>query len=250
MSLLIPAITGVGSILGNLIGNKGASRRQQQADRQNIKFWQMQNQYNDPIKQMARLKKAGLNPNLVYGQSVSGATGQAGAVAPSKAAPYQMDIGSAAQNSLRAHQVEAQVDNTEVNTLQKLLDYNIDEEFAREIMEQKAQNIALGNAKQLIENNVLNETAQDRIKQATTNLSNAKATLEGQKLKNAILQFDADMKDMGISGQSWYATLLKFLGFNIKQGFGEAATKKQQQQEFMYKKGYIYDQRTDTYIKN
>lgn len=29
--------------------------------------WQMQNQYNSPAAQMARLKEAGLNPNLVYG---------------------------------------------------------------------------------------------------------------------------------------------------------------------------------------
>jgi hypothetical protein len=32
----------------------------------NIAFWQMQNEYNSPESQMARLKKAGLNPNMVY----------------------------------------------------------------------------------------------------------------------------------------------------------------------------------------
>lgn len=35
--------------------------------------WNMQNEYNSPEKQMERLKKAGLNPNLVYG---NGATAQ------------------------------------------------------------------------------------------------------------------------------------------------------------------------------
>lgn len=34
---------------------------------QNLKMWNMQNAYNDPSAQMARLKAAGLNPNLVYG---------------------------------------------------------------------------------------------------------------------------------------------------------------------------------------
>lgn len=34
------------------------------------------NAYNSPAEQMKRLKGAGLNPNLVYGQGVQGATGQ------------------------------------------------------------------------------------------------------------------------------------------------------------------------------
>jgi hypothetical protein len=36
----------------------------QKAD--NIAFWNMQNEYNTPEAQMERLKKAGLNPNMVY----------------------------------------------------------------------------------------------------------------------------------------------------------------------------------------
>jgi hypothetical protein len=32
----------------------------------NIQFWNMQNEYNSPKAQMARLKEAGLNPNMVY----------------------------------------------------------------------------------------------------------------------------------------------------------------------------------------
>lgn len=33
----------------------------------NLELWNMQNEYNAPKQQMARLKEAGLNPNLVYG---------------------------------------------------------------------------------------------------------------------------------------------------------------------------------------
>lgn len=35
----------------------------------NIQNWHMQNAYNAPSAQMARYKEAGLNPNLIYGQS-------------------------------------------------------------------------------------------------------------------------------------------------------------------------------------
>jgi len=38
--------------------------QQQKAD--NIQFWNMQNEYNSPQAQMARLKGAGLNPNMLY----------------------------------------------------------------------------------------------------------------------------------------------------------------------------------------
>lgn len=34
---------------------------------QNLQMWNLNNAYNDPSAQMARLKAAGLNPNLVYG---------------------------------------------------------------------------------------------------------------------------------------------------------------------------------------
>lgn len=34
-----------------------------------LKDWNMQNEYNSPAAQMERYKKAGLNPNLIYGQS-------------------------------------------------------------------------------------------------------------------------------------------------------------------------------------
>lgn len=47
----------------------------------NIAFWQMQNQYNDPKQQIERLRNAGLNPALLYGGSGAGASGQAGSIA-------------------------------------------------------------------------------------------------------------------------------------------------------------------------
>ena len=209
--LLAAGIAGGASILGSIIGNIGSKKRQKQADKANVKFWQMQNAYNDPKQQMSRLKKAGLNPNLIYGQSVSGATGTAGQVAPSKAAPYQMDLGAAAQNSMSAYQTSAQVNNLEVNTQDKMLELGVKKEFLREQAEQTLQKQRLGNAKLLIENNVAFGTMQERILQAAENLSIAKATLTGKLLQNAILDFDAEMKDMNVSGSSWMASLLKLI---------------------------------------
>jgi hypothetical protein len=43
----------------------------------NVRFWQMQNEYNDPRNQVKRIQNAGLSPALLYGQSAGGVSGQA-----------------------------------------------------------------------------------------------------------------------------------------------------------------------------
>lgn len=75
-------------MLGQVIG-LGAQRRAEKRQRDHelkmynlqkkdaIDFWEMENLYNAPEKQMERLKNAGLNPNLVYG---SGATATGGSI--------------------------------------------------------------------------------------------------------------------------------------------------------------------------
>jgi hypothetical protein len=99
-------IGALGSIGSSLLSNRGAKKRQQQADKQNIKFWQMQNAYNTPKMQMQRLQDAGLNPALIYG-SGSANTGVAGSVAPSKPAPFNVKdpTPSAVQSMLSAAQI-------------------------------------------------------------------------------------------------------------------------------------------------
>lgn len=64
--------------------NKANMEMAQYQFAQNKDMWNQQNLYNDPSNQMARLKKAGLNPNLVYGSG--GATTQS-APAPSYQKP-------------------------------------------------------------------------------------------------------------------------------------------------------------------
>lgn len=57
------------------VWNRQNSREDEVWNRQNaynLEMWNMQNAYNSPAAQMARYKEAGLNPNLIYGQSNSG----------------------------------------------------------------------------------------------------------------------------------------------------------------------------------
>lgn len=83
--------------------------------------WALQNEYNSPINQMARLRDAGLNPNLVYGKGAdamastgvrSSSTGSWNPKAP------QVDFGSVGRDSLSMYydtqMKQAQIDNLKV----------------------------------------------------------------------------------------------------------------------------------------
>lgn len=100
---------------------KWASKEAEKAYQRNIELWNMQNEYNAPEAQMARLKAAGLNPNLVYGK---GADNTAGAISP-----YQQAKGEFGGISFDVPQVlpllnqyqdyrlrKAQVDNVQEQT--------------------------------------------------------------------------------------------------------------------------------------
>ena len=62
-----------GAELSNtFLNNYYSKKNTKKAYERDLAFWNMQNEYNTPENQMARLKEAGLNPNLIYGQISSG----------------------------------------------------------------------------------------------------------------------------------------------------------------------------------
>nr|UXQ87919.1 MAG: DNA pilot protein [Microvirus sp.] len=100
LATFLPSIIGAGSQLAggllNSVSQGSQNRRSRRFAREqygreradNLSFWQQQNEYNSPSNQVSRLKKAGLNPALLYGGSASGAAGQAGPLkAPSSQSP-------------------------------------------------------------------------------------------------------------------------------------------------------------------
>ena len=197
--LLAAGITGGASVLGSLIGNIGSKKRQKRADKANIKFWRMQNAYNDPAQQMSRLKKAGLNPNLIYGQSVSGATGQAGAVAPSKAAPYSMDLGGAANNALAAYQTQANVENTNVNTLREMAKLNVDKRYLEPMARVELQKMSLGNIQQYLNNSNLAPFVATAAERAAEELTTIKENTKKATALRKVSEFHAELADLNIN---------------------------------------------------
>lgn len=112
------AITAGASLLGDFMTNIGAASREKQARRFNRQMWELQNRYNHPVQQMARLQEAGLNPRLIYGSSPGGAAGNAGAIPAGKAPDYKISGANAVAAYQNARMVTAQTQN--LNQMRKL----------------------------------------------------------------------------------------------------------------------------------
>lgn len=86
--------------------------------------WDRSNEYNSPAAQMARLKEAGLNPNLIYGGGSGGAAGTASSSSPKFNAPtinaVPTGIPGQIPQMLMLHQdlqlKQAQIDNVKSHT--------------------------------------------------------------------------------------------------------------------------------------
>lgn len=133
--------------------NRRAQRKENQKQRQwasdmferqnerDIAFWQMQNAYNDPSAQMERLKNAGLNPNLVYG---NGADAQAGPIATHSAPTPQTraethenmfaPLANTASNYLAIRQQQANIRRTEAEA-RAIDERNVEQMFNNQTMQ-------------------------------------------------------------------------------------------------------------------
>lgn len=126
--LLAAGIQSGTSILNNAMNLFAQSQMNRKERQWNEKMYGMQradalsdfnrqNEYNSPTAQMDRLKMAGLNPNLVYGNgaTTTSAPIRSTDVHPWNPKPMHFDLDSAAQNGLSAYydtQVkQAQIDN-------------------------------------------------------------------------------------------------------------------------------------------
>lgn len=86
----------------------------------NIELWKMQNEYNTPSEQVRRLRAAGLNPNLLYGNG-SAATGNASDISPAdvpstpSSVPYDFSQASNGIASALAQYQNWQLNNLNMN---------------------------------------------------------------------------------------------------------------------------------------
>ncbi len=214
---------GVSNLGGSLIQNAGNKKAQRRANRYNVGFWNMQNDYNHPSAQMARLREAGLNPNLIYGNSASGASGQAERIAPAKPAEFKFEsplnnirsIADVKQTTQQTDNLRAQntvlqqeailkaAQTSEIGT--KTARGKFDLGLATQLKDTSLQ-AAKANLRSMeqtgiqktLDNEIKSESKRNLVKDITYRVENAKATLKGQKLLNALRHEELELKRLGI----------------------------------------------------
>ena len=226
------AIIGAGaSLLGAGIRGAANAFSSRRANRRMIEFWNMQNEYNSPRAQMQRFQEAGLNPNLIYGDSVSGASGNAGqigtparadfenplsnitAFADTSRASAQTDLLRSQNNTefqrgiLLAEQQaltsrKAARSNQEFNQSDELFKHSLD---AAKLNVQNMKQELIG--KQL-ENDFKDASLRTRVEKLFWETQNAKETNTGVALKNELLRLQKQFLNLGLDRNSpWYAKI-------------------------------------------
>lgn len=217
MSIVGGIISGVGSLLGGLgssaMNNKAVrdtnkanmeiakyqaqwqQQENEKAYQRSLNMWNLQNEYNSPTQQMARIRAAGLNPNLVYGNGVtgnsSGSTPQYEPVkfnAPTMQAyrGWNLGISDAISQFLAYRTVKAQVDNMEAqNSL-------IRQQTATEATKQA--NIAASTSRSEFDLNMAKELKDVSVSSAIADMNQKQAgAAQGwTKANREVIQYELD----------------------------------------------------------
>lgn len=197
--------------------------QQQKAD--NIAFWDMQNEYNSPEKQMERLRNAGLNPNMLYDKT--------GAVIPAQnintpdvqGGQFRTpDFGSVGTGLVQGYFdtkiKQAQYDNmkaTNTNILQDTLLKASQSELAGVSAEEKARmnHILYETQQQLIEQEFIRTNKMRADLQFTLDENGRKAAMAAPTLQKAVI--DAARADAGLNLDKEQLKLLEQNVYNAKQ---------------------------------
>lgn len=217
MSIVGGIISGVGSLLGGIgssaMNNKAVrdtnkanmeiakyqaqwqQQENEKAYQRSLNMWNLQNEYNSPTQQMARIRAAGLNPNLVYGNGVAGnSAGSTPQYEPAKFnAPtmqayrgWNLGISDAISQFLAYRTAKAQVDNMEAqNSL-------IRQQTATEATKQA--NIAASTSRSEFDLNMAKELKDVSVSSAIADMNQkqAGASQGWTKANREVIQYELD----------------------------------------------------------
>lgn len=185
--------------------NLQAKLAAKRANQEQIAFWNMQNAYNSPVEQMARLKEAGLNPMLVYGggnvagnaasaigtaQTVGNKTNYQASLQGIKAIA---DLDNLKANTANTEQnTQAQTANT-LATYQDITNMETANQIQQQQLEQERQAVELG----AMDLEVARAVQEDRVEQAKIDarLGRNQSEYEGKYKDNTLVRAGRDLLD-------------------------------------------------------
>lgn len=186
--------SGVASALGGLGSMFGSQQDQQQ-------LYQQQLLYNSPKEQMARLKEAGLNPNLIYGSQ--GVTGMSAndATAPNLEQYKENPVLKMTPQQIQDMAIQRQHQENENRSVQSNVSLNTEKEKTEQA---KQRNLEQNTHLQAVEttakenyNSIWDIVADDY--EAKRDL--AKLAVDAQRIENGILKNKLDMSAQELKEQ-------------------------------------------------
>lgn len=217
----ITAAAGLISSIGS--GRKAYHRSKKLMDKQfqmDIDAWRMQNAYNTPEAQQARLKAAGLNPALMYGQgTVGNATGQPQSKF-TQLQPYMNagDMGSMANTAIQGMLAKANKDLLKSQMFKNISSSKLDNTNRFKI------NSLLGLEMDKMKSEIQFTKANTSLTRVTSELNQAKIGLTLDQRKQVQAQVEATFKNIevqdkmlemdysDITGKNWMVNAEKLFG--------------------------------------
>lgn len=211
MGFLSKVIKSADKLTGGFFGDFSGQYQQDDANAKAMQSWNMMNDYNSPIKQMERLKAAGLNPLLVYGSgSVTGNTTGSPALTGGGVATATQSIFRGLNAVMQAAQGKA----------------NLDQTYAQTVASNAAAGASTAQASNLNAQTAVNETrAKYEEKSQLADLDYKKALTQKLKQDSRVSAANADMVEAenelfgavgGAKGASTGGGLLKETGRAIR----------------------------------
>lgn len=174
----IAAASGLASNAINLFSQSNANyksykyteRLMQYQNFLNQQNWHMQNAYNSPAAQMARYQAAGLNPNVIYGNSQQVSSGNAGEIASVQPSQFRlnapaMDL-SFVSTAINAALAQSQIKKNAAETQGQEIQNKYDSESFGMRLETLQQNIANMQANKSLTENKIKESGLSQEYQA------------------------------------------------------------------------------------
>lgn len=168
-------VAGASNLIGQGVTNTQNRKLSKYSYQQDLAMWHRQNAYNHPSQQMARLKQAGLNPNLVYG---TGSVGNTSAPPPKYDTPeYQLDTKLPLMETISNY---ATMKETQARTNN---------------LNQSTANLALDGGIKAVEKAILETEAKQRGVALDRDTQLSKYQVEGARLDN-----EKRLKDLDLTG--------------------------------------------------
>jgi len=216
-SLIGPAI----DLVGNYYGNRNRKREAQRQRQFDLDMWNRQNTYNTPAAQQRRLRDAGLNPALMYGQGNTGnATNQPKATQPNIENPLShSSLATGVQFSLMDQQKKL-LRSQAVANLQNAATGQSSQRRIDRLVGLEAQSLEMGIKKtqaetghiiqqerrtlaqtigQKIENDIKDKSAQSIIKKAAQDANNAVLDGSIKTQEEYQLELKNNLREQGVT---------------------------------------------------